>query len=204
MTVVQPIKRYTPQEYYRLERDSEIRHEYYNGEIFAMAGGTNEHSIIVANIIGELHHRLKGKPCGTRDPNMRLKVKATGLRTYPDVSVYCGEVEFDAEDEVTHTATNPTLIVEVLSESREAYDRGFKFENYRKIESLQTYVLIAQDAPLVETFERHGGAWGGYLEVKGLDAVVPLPSIGVDLPMRDIYDRVKFPDPASRFPRFEP
>jgi Uma2 family endonuclease len=200
---VEPIRKLTPQEYYRLERDSTIKHEYYDGEIFAMAGGTNEHSIIVMNIMGELRQRLKGKPCSPRDPNLRLKVRATGLRTYPDVSVYCGEMEFDTEDEAADTATNPTVIFEVLSKSREVYDRGFKFENYRQIETLRTYVLVAQDTALVETYEREAGNWGHYLETKGLGGIVPLPAIGVELPMREIYDRVKFPDPASRFPRLD-
>jgi Uma2 family endonuclease len=203
MTIAEPIKRYTLREYYRLERQSEQRHEYFEGEIFAMAGGTEEHSIVVMNLIGELRQRLKGKPCGPRDPNMRLKVKVTRLCTYPDVSVYCGDTEFDTEDEIADTATNPTLITEVLSKSTEGYDRGFKFENYRQIESLRTYVLVAQDTPLAETYERQAdGSWH-YTEFKGLDAVVRLPTIGVELPLREVYDRVKFPEAASRFPRLE-
>jgi Uma2 family endonuclease len=203
MTVVQPIKRYTPQEYYRLERDSEIRHEYYDGEIFAMAGGTDEHSLIVVNIIGELRQRLKGKPCRPRDPNMRLKIKATGLRTYPDVSVYCGELEFDTEDEAADTATNPTVVFEVLSRSTERYDRGFKSENYRLIETLRACVLVTQESPHAEMYERQtDGSWR-FTEFKGLQAIMPLPALGVELPLSEIYDGVTFPEAPSPFPRIE-
>jgi Uma2 family endonuclease len=203
MTVVQPIKRYTPQEYYRLERDSEIRHEYYDGEIFAMSGGTDEHSLIVVNIIGELRQRLKGKPCKPRDPNMRLKVKATGLRTYPDVSVYCGELEFDTEHEAADTATIPTVLFEVLSRSTERYDRGFKSENYRLIETLRALVLVSQETAHAEVYERlAGGSWR-FTEFKGLDAVVPIAALDVELPLAEVYDGVRFPEAPSPFPRIE-
>ena len=186
-----------------MERDSTVRHEYYDGEIFAMAGGTDEHSLIVANIIGELRQRLKGCPCAVRDPNLRLKVKATGLRTYPDASVYCGEQERDTEQESADTATNPTVLFEVLSKSTEAYDRGFKSDNYRRIESLKAYILVSQESPHTELYERQSdGSWR-FTESKGLNAVMSLPAINVVLPLAEIYDRIKFPESPSPFPRLE-
>src|SRR5260370_5312452 len=113
-------KRYTPAEYYELERKADYKSDYYDGEIFGMAGGTERHSLICTNVGGEIRQRLKGTPCAAYESNLRLKVKATGLRTYPDVSVYCGELERDPDDPQGETMTNPTLLFEVLSPSTEA------------------------------------------------------------------------------------
>ena len=145
MTASQPIRRSTPAEYYRLEREAEYKSDYYQGEIFAMAGGTIRHSTICNNLGGELRNRLKGTPCRAYESNLRLKVLATGLRTYPDVSIYCSPLERDPEDPFAETLTNPTALFEVLSPSTEAYDRGLKAGNYRTISSLQAYILISQD-----------------------------------------------------------
>jgi Uma2 family endonuclease len=154
MTRPQPVKRFTPEEYYRLERDASYKSDFYDGEIFAMAGGTSRRSIIAFNIAGELRQQLKGKPCAPYESNQRLMVKATGLRVYPDVSVYCGSLEYDERDPGSETATNPTLLFEVLSRTTEACDRGFKAENYRRIATLRAYVLVSQDSPHVEVYER--------------------------------------------------
>src|SRR5215203_608755 len=115
MGSAQAQQRYTPQEYYALEREAPYKSEFYNGEIFAMSGGTWQHSRITANVVTALNRRLTQSPCSTFDANLRLKVKATGLRTYPDCSVYCDELELDPEDPEDTTATNPTVLVEVLS-----------------------------------------------------------------------------------------
>jgi Uma2 family endonuclease len=198
MSVPHAIERYTPQEYYALEREAAYKSDYYDGEIFAMSGGSSRHSLIAVNIAGELRQRLKGKPCAPYEANQRLKVLATGLRTYPDVSVFCGKMEYDAEDAQKETATNPTVLFEILSPSTEAYDRGLKAEHYRRIESLRTHVLVSQDAPHVEVFERQGdGSWR-FSEVRGREAVVALPSIHVTLPLTEIYDRVEFDDEGAR------
>src|SRR4051794_35245398 len=130
MTSPQPVKRFTPAEYYALEREADYKSDYYRGEIFAMAGGSAGHSLITANIGGEVRQRLKGKPCRAYESNLRLGVLATGLRCYPDLSIYCGPLQFDPEDKSGETATNPTLLFEVLSKSTEGYDRGAKAENY--------------------------------------------------------------------------
>lgn len=190
-------KGYTPAEYYELERAAAYKSDYYDGEIFAMAGGTGEHSLIATNVAGELRQRLKGKPCAPYESNLRLKVRVTGLRTYPDVAVYCGSVEYDPDDPQRTTALNPTVVFEVLSPSTEGYYSGFKAENYRRIESLRAYLLVAQDRPHVEMHERQAdGAWL-IREAHGLDAVIHIEPLAVDLPLAEVYDRVTFSPPVA-------
>jgi Uma2 family endonuclease len=193
MGLAQSIKRYTPEEYYALERQAAYKSDYYDGEIFAMSGGSSRHSLIVMNIGGELRQQLKGKPCAPYESNLRLTVKATGLRAYPDVSVYCGQLEYDDEDHQTETATNPTVLFEVLSPSTEAYDRGFKSENYRKIASLRAYVLVAQETPHIEVYERQADNSWLLREEDRLDGAIHLPAISVILSPAEIYDRIAFP-----------
>ena len=188
-----PKPRFTPEEYLALERPAEYRSEYFNGEIFAMAGASREHNLIAGNVSRELGNQLKGRPCETYQTDMRVRVSAMGLYTYPDVVVVCGEPQF--ENDSVDTLLNPTLLVEVLSPSTEAYDRGDKFEQYRTLESLADYVLIAQDRYRVERFARQpDGQW--LLSVaKSLDAEVSLASIGCRLPLADVYDRLSLPKP---------
>src|SRR2546421_282150 len=179
MGLIKQIRRYTPAEYYALEREADYKSDYYNGEIFAMAGGTERHSLICTNISGELRHRLKGKSCIAFESNLRLKVNATGLRTYPDVSVYCGERERDPDDPDAETLTNPTVLFEVLSPSTEAYDRTVKAPHFRRIESLQTLVLVRQEKPYAEVYHRRSdGSWS-FHEAEGIDAVLQLPAIQI-------------------------
>jgi Uma2 family endonuclease len=195
MALPQPVKRYTPQEYYALEHEAEYKSDYYRGEIFNMSGGTANHSLISANVTREVGNHLKGKPCRAYESNLRLAILATGLRCYPDVSVYCGPLEFDPEDRSTGTATNPTLLFEVLSKSTEGYDRGLKAENYRRIESLRAYVLVSQVNAHVEIYERQAGGQWLLRDANGLDAVLKLPAIDIDLPLSEIYADVEFPPP---------
>ncbi len=138
-----------------------------------------------------LHAQIAGGPCEAFLADMRTKVRANGLYTYPDVVVTCGEGEM--EDEHDDTLLNPTLIVEVLSPSTAAYDRGKKFALYRALDTLRTYVLIAQDQPHVEVFDRDGDRWV-LREVSGLDATLELPSIGARVALRDLYARVEWPE----------
>lgn len=145
---------FTPQEYLTLERKSPTRNEYFRGEIFAMAGASREHSLIGANITREVGNQILDRPCESYSNDMRVRVDATGLYTYPDVVVVCGEPEF--QDREVDTLLNPTVIFEVLSESTEAYDRGVKFGHYRKIPSLREYVMVSQDRMLVERYTRRG------------------------------------------------
>ncbi len=194
MGVPKPIKFYTPQEYYDLEKAAAFKSDYYDGEIFAMAGGTSRHSRISANLSREVGNQLKGTPCTDYDSNLRLCIKATGLRIYPDLSIYCGPLERDEEDRDAETCTNPTVLFEVLSKSTEGYDRGVKAESFRQIKSLQAYIFVSQVAPHVEIYERQkDGSWR-LDEVRGLSAVLNIAAINVRLPLSEIYDRVELPN----------
>ncbi|MDP1592382.1 MAG: Uma2 family endonuclease, partial [Prosthecobacter sp.] len=136
--------------------------------------------------------RLKGKTCTPYDGNLRIKIPATGLVTYPDASVFCKKLEFDPKDKRQQTAINPTIVFEVLSKSTESYDRGKKAENYRQLESLKAYVLVSQTSPHIEIYERHGDGFWFLTEAKGLDQELPIKSLGLKLPLAEVYDRMKF------------
>jgi Uma2 family endonuclease len=178
----------SPEEYLALERKAETRSEYLGGELFAMSGADHRHDTIAVNVLTELNLQFKGRRCSVHSSDMRVKVKATGLYTYPDVSALCGEARY--EDEHLDTLLNPTLIVEVLSPSTEAYDRGGKFAHYRGVGSLTDYVMIAQDRVSVEHYARQAdGRWS--LTVKsGIDEVLELPVVGARLALKDVYDKV--------------
>jgi Uma2 family endonuclease len=186
--------RLTPEEYLALERAAETRSEFFNGVMFAMAGASEEHVLIVVNVAGELRAQLRGRPCRTYSTDMRVKVSETGLYTYPDVVVVCGEPQFD--DEHRDTLLNPTAIIEVLSPSTEAYDRGEKFAHYQRRASLHEYVLIAQDRYRVEHYVRQPDGQWLYSETRGLDGTLHLPSIGCDLALAEVYDKVTV-EPSS-------
>ncbi len=191
------IKRYTPAEYYELERAADYKSEYYKGEIFAMSGGTARHSLISLNLGRELSIQLKCKPCTAYESNLRLRVRATQLITYPDASVYCEELEFDEDDSGIETATNPTAIFEVLSKTSEKFDRGAKFDNYEKIPTLQAYALVSQRLPKIWLYQRPvGGNWERTV-YEGLDASVKIDSIGVNLQLGEVYEKVKFAESPS-------
>jgi Uma2 family endonuclease len=192
MTTPEPIHRYTPEEYYRLEAQADHRSEFYNGEIFAMAGGSARHSMIGGNVLRHFGNKLEGTRCVPFGSDLKLKVKATGLRTYPDGSVYRGDRELDPEDPAGQTYTSPTALVEVLSPSTESYDRGVKAYHYRHIESLRVILLVSQEAPRVETHVRQpDGSWC-LREFDGMEQVLRLDAIGVELPFTAIYQGVDF------------
>lgn len=182
--------RHTPEEYLNLERNAETKSEYLNGEIFALAGASRIHNRISLNMAGGLNAKLHDRPCEVFMSDMRLKIDPTGLYTYPDVVVACNGPRF--EDSHLDTLLNPTLIVEVLSPSTEAFDRGEKFAHYRRLESLQEYILIAQDRIRVEHYLRQGKQWL-LTELNQYEDVLPLPSIQCDLSLREIYAKVEFP-----------
>lgn len=192
MGIPKVIVRYSAEEYYDLEEEEAYKSEYYDGEIFAMAGGSPEHSLIVMNLLRELGTRLKGKTCTPYDGNLRIQIPATGLITYPDVSVFCKKLEFDPKDKRQQTAINPTVLIEVLSKSTESYDRGKKSENYRQLESLKAYILVSQTSPHIELYERHGDGFWFLTEAKGLDQEIPIKPLGLKLPLAEVYDRIKF------------
>jgi Uma2 family endonuclease len=193
-----PKPRYTPQEYLALERQAEYKSEYFAGEIFAMAGASPPHNAIVFNLSGELSPQLRGGPCRGYVSDQRVKVSATGLYTYPDVVVVCGEPQF--EDDHLDSLINPTLIIEVLSSTTEAYDRGSKFAQYRQLESFQEYVLIAQDECHVEWFVRQPDGRWLLAEAKDLAETVHLASIGCNLKLEDVYYLVELPPTEGSAP----
>ena len=188
----------TPEEYLRRERLAEFKSEYLNGEIFAMTGASRQHNRITINISSSLNIQLKGRPCETYAVDMRVKVRASGLYTYPDVAVVCGDPQF--EDEYVDTLLNPTLLVEVLSQSTERYDRIAKTSYYRTIDSLAEHLLVAQDEIRLEQYvKRPNGQWL-LSEYRELEGVVELTSIGCELSLRDVYDRITF-EPNRRVRR---
>ena len=176
-------------EFLALERRSETKHELVNGQIVAMAGATFEHNVLAANVLAALGVLLRGKGCKAVGSDQRVHVPATGLFTYPDVTVVCGTPAFHPKDPVT--LINPRVLVEVLSDATERYDRGAKFAHYRSIPSLAEYVLVAQDEPRVEHFRRvETGQW--LLTVaSGEGARVELPALGCALLVGDVYEGVE-------------
>ncbi|MDX2051745.1 MAG: Uma2 family endonuclease [Polyangiaceae bacterium] len=150
---------------HRSSYEDYLLNEYLNGEIFGMAGGTPEHAANTLAIAAELHAQLKGKPCRAYSPDLRVRVLETGLATYPDVSVVCGPMEFDPDGR--NTATNPTLLVEVLSPGTEDYDRGEKREHYFTIPSLREYLLVSQTERKMELYRRTGDAWSHEVALNG-------------------------------------
>lgn len=173
-------------EYLALERSSEVRHEYADGEVFAMAGGTLEHNLISANLTGELRAALKDRACFVCPADMRIRISSARY-TYPDVSVVCGEPAF--EDPRRDTLLNPSVVFEVLSDSSESYDRGGKFAQYRTLASLTDYVLVDQREILIEHFSRQpDGTW--VLRVVGAGQRLELPSIGCGIAVEEIYLKV--------------
>ncbi|MDD5036492.1 MAG: Uma2 family endonuclease [Methylococcaceae bacterium] len=188
-------------DYLAQEREGECRQEYLDGQVYAMAGETLEHSTICFNLAAILGAQLRGKPCRGLSPNMKVLSgkyspgQIKGLFSYPDVSVVCGEPKF--HDERRDVLLNPTLIIEVLSPGTELFDRGEKFRRYRTcLESLQDYVLVSSASPMVELFQRQAGGFWLYSAVTGLEARVALPSIGCELSLAEIYERLDFPAEA--------
>lgn len=186
----------TPEKYIALERKAipdadTIRSEYVNGEIIAMSGASRAHNLITGNVSGELRAQLKSGKCEVYANEMRVSSQLTSSYFYPDVVVVCEEPRF--EDDVFDTLLNPILLVEVLSPSTEAFDRGEKFAHYRQLTSLQEYVLVAQDQMLVEHYRRQEKQWILTDFRKG-EEILSLPSIQCELPLQEIYNRVTFPD----------
>jgi len=187
-----PKRKLTPEEYLEIERKAEYKSEYFNGEIFAMAGAKRNHNKIVGNLTGLVWQHLKGKDCEFYPSDMRVFVPKTGLYTYPDVVVVCGEPKF--QDKVFDTLLNPTLLVEVLSETTESYDRGKKFQHYRSIESLEEYVLVSQDEARIEKYLKQGDGFWVLSEAVGLDSEIEFASIECRISLAEVYDKIDFSD----------
>lgn len=176
---------YSYDEYLALEAASNVRHEYLDGQIYAMAGGTPEHAALAAALIGLLFAALRGGPCRAHASDLRVRVRQTGLSTYPDVTIVCGARQLDDVDR--DAVTNPALLVEVLSRSTEPYDRGDKFEHYKRLPSLRQYVLVSQAERRVEVWTRlPDGAWS--CDASGDGEVARLDSVGAVVDVRELYD----------------
>ena len=186
----------SPQEYLARERCADWRSEFYRGEMFAMAGASWEHTLIKDNLAREAGNRLKDGPCRVVTSDLRVKVSATGLYTYPDLVIVCGEPQF--EDQVQDTLLNPRVIVEVLSDSTEKYDRGTKFGHYRQLASLQEYVLVAQDRALVERFVRQADDTWVLTAFSDLTGTFDFGSVAAAIPLAEICRGVQFPETPSR------
>ncbi len=183
--------RFTPEQYLAAERKAAFKSEYLNGFITAMSGASREHNRIASNLHYKIRDQLENRPCEVFISDLRVCVSSTGLYTYPDVIVVCGDAEF--QDDEVDTLLNPTVIIEVLSPTTESYDRGAKFAHYRRLPSLKEYVLIAQDRVLVERYVRQGDDWV-FSALDDLDGTLKLVSIDCSIPLRDIYARVSFSD----------
>jgi Uma2 family endonuclease len=173
------------EEYCQIEAASPIKHEFLDGQAWALAGGSREHAALCANVLGLLAAQLRGSPCQAHTSDLRVLVQATGLATYPDVTVICGRAEFDPDDRLGHTAMNPTLIVEVLSPSAEQYDRGEKLAHYQRIATLREVVLVAQTERRIEVWRRSAqGAWSSSEHREGN---VALTSVPCEFLLDDVY-----------------
>ena len=189
----------TPEEYIALERKAlpdakVIRSEYSNGQIIAMSGASFAHNLITTNLTASLHTRLKNSGCVVFANDMRVGMPSRRSYFYPDVGVVCGTPRF--EDDAADILLNPRVVVEILSPSTEAYDRGDKFLHYQHLHSLQEYLLVSQDAVRVEHYHKHGSRWV-LTDFQELEQQLPFPSLGCEIPVQEIYENVPFSENHS-------
>jgi Uma2 family endonuclease len=195
-TAANPEKRYTLEEYLELDRTSEERFEFWNGEVFCMSGGSEAHVEIESNLIAFLKPQLRDRGCRVFPAEMRIKVPSAPPYRYADFSALCGKAEFEEIGGVD-ALVNPTLIIEVLSDSTEAYDRVDKFSHYKSTQTFREYLLVAQHRPHVtHLFKDEDGKWI-HSEANDLEASVRLQSLDFELPMGEIYRDVTFDSPAT-------
>jgi len=200
MSLPQSEVKYTIEEYLAFEREAEERHEYLDGQIYAMAGESPEHGAICTNIGGQLYNQLRGKPCQVFSKDMKVRSgpapksrrETKGFFSYPDLLVVCGEMKF--HDQYRDVLLNPTVLIEVLSPATEAFDRGDKWERYQTwLPSLAEYLLVAQVRPVIEHYQRQAGGHWLYRRVSGLESSLRLDSIECELRLIEVYDRITFP-----------
>ena len=188
-----PRLRFTPAEYLDWEARQDEKHEYYRGEVFAMAGGTASHATIITNALVLLHAAARPRGCRVFSDALRVRIEAVDLYTYPDLSVVCGEAQFS--DARRTTLLNPLVLVEVLSPSTEQYDRTTKWGFYAQIPSLQAYLIVSQDSPAVDVYTRDGDGWRVVQTTAG---AARLPALDAVLQLAEVYDGVAFPGPGER------
>jgi Uma2 family endonuclease len=197
-----PSRILTPAEYLARERAAEFKSEFYRGEMFAMSGANGRHVRICVNLLRRLDEKLENKPCAPFNSDMRVKVTETGLYTYPDASIACGDIQF--EDASQDVLLNPKIIFEVLSKSTERRDRGWKFDQYTKLTTMAEYVLVSQEQSLIERFVRQqDGNW--MLErLNNLDSSLKLDSVEIELPLHQVYSGIAFGPEDDRPPTVLP
>lgn len=204
MAVPQAQLQFTVEEYLANERAAEERHEYLDGLVYAMAGETQQHGIISVNLVRELSTRLRGGPCQTFTKDTKVRCGPTpqalrstkGLFAYPDLVIVCGERQY--HDQHTDVLLNPTVIIEILSETTKDYDRGEKFDRYRTwLPSLAEYVVVHQTQPRIEHNQRQATGQWLLTIIDGLESALPLPALGCSLALRDIYENVEFLPPTE-------
>jgi Uma2 family endonuclease len=186
----QPRVYLTVAEYLARERVGDTKHEFFAGQVYALAGGSEQHNLIAGNVLASLHAQVRKRSCTVYPSDMRLKIPRTNLYTYADVSVVCGQAQF--EDAQRDILLNPSVIIEVLSPSTENYDRGKKFQNYRTLDSAREYLLIAQDTHHIEHYIRQPDNQWLLSEADTLDATIELPTISCTLALADVYEKVTF------------
>jgi Uma2 family endonuclease len=184
----QPHPRLTAEEYLAIERAAEFKSEFYDGVMYAMAGGSPTHSLIIASLTAALWQALKSRPCRVFVTELRVRVDPQAY-TYPDIAVVCGEPRTSDDDNLL----NPTMLIEVLSPSTESHDRGLKFERYRRLASLNEYVLVSQSEPRVETYVRQASGSWLFTEITGLDSTASFDAVECKIPLGEIYHQVQFP-----------
>lgn len=179
----------SPEEYLAIERRATYRSEYLNGAMFAMAGATRQHNRISSNLVSGIDQHIKSRDCNVYASDMRVYVPSTGYFTYPDIVITCGKEEFtDAYNDVL---VNPLVVIEILSDSTAAFDRGKKFEQYRELDSFVEYLLVEQRTPRIEQYILHDSKEWRYRDIRGIDdQVVTIQAIGCSLSLRDIYHKV--------------
>ena len=185
-----PIRGMTSDEYLAFERASEVKHEYLGGQIVAMGGAKRNHNTISTNLGGLVWQHLKGRDCESYSNDMRVHLPATSEYVYPDLSIVCGEPIF--QDAVLDTLINPLLLVEILSDSTEGYDRGLKFQLYRGITSLREYILVSQDQPRIEKYTKQGDGFWMLSDAAGIESEITLEPIQLIVRLSDVYDKVDF------------
>ncbi len=196
MTALSKRQYISEEDYLTMEEVSPVKHEYFDGEIFQMAGASERHNNIAGNIYGELYNQLKKRPCKVYQNDMRLYIEKEGIYTYPDVMVICGEPEIKKYKSLDNIL-NPVLIIEVLSPSTADYDKGAKFEQYRTIESFEEYLLVSQDAKQITRYSKQkDGSWI-LMDFIGDKTTFKLGSIECALTMEDIYNKVNFDQSSS-------
>lgn len=194
---VETKRRYTLDEYFQLEHASEVKYEYWQGEVFAMSGASPAHVQVQVNLITMLRSQLRGRPYRIFSSDMRLKVPSYPPYRYPDLSALCGQPVFEVLGGL-EVLTNPTLIVEILSPTTEAFDRGDKFTYYKSIPSFVEYLLIAQHRPHVGQYMKQSQDVWEYREWNSLEAVLHLPALACDVALDELYQDIAFPPPPAR------